>query len=137
MISVKLFSFSIRVAVGSMVCALPFGVLVLLVSFIALRIAVGKYMPDNQGQNGVSTNNTKSQLNYGITAIIVFPVVYLIALLRSKTIAGPLLHLSVFNSIAIYFINSRPSLKSFVKSKLIFIVNRPFNNTVHVQNIDV
>ena len=130
MISVKLFSFFIRVAVGSMVCALPFGVLVLLVSFIALRIAVGKYMPE--GQNEKSTKNTKSQLNYGITAIIVFLVVYLIALLRSKTIAAPLLHLSVFNSIAIYFINSRPSLKSYVKSKLFFV-----NNTVHVQKINV
>ena len=72
-----------RLEIGNMICALPIGVLVLLASFIALRIAVGKHMPEKQGQHEVNNENTK-ELNCGIVALLVFLVIYLVVLLRSK-----------------------------------------------------
>ena len=120
-----------------MVCALPIGIVILLVSFFALRIAVGKYLTD-ETEGYVSQDKTSIGLNYGIIAIICLLIIWLgIVLLRlqlfTRTNGVPIFHLCIFNSITIYFIASRPSLKAFVISKL-FNDKFPFQNTIHVQS---
>ena len=122
----------IRAPIGDMVCALPIGIVILLVSFLALRITVGKYLSDDK-------DKTKIGLNYGIVAIICFLITWvaIVNFLQIKafaTLTVPISHLFIFNSIAIYFITSRPSLKSFVILKLPGY-RFPFQNTVHVQSI--
>ena len=115
-----------------MVCALPIGIVILLVSFLALRITVGMYLSDDK-------DKTKIGLNYGIVAIICLLITWvaIVNFLQIKAFATLTVTISIlciFNSIAIYFITSRPSLKSFVLLKLPgyrFL----FQNTVHVQSI--
>ena len=118
-----------------MVCALPIGIVILLVSFFALRIAVGKYLTD-ESEESISQDKTKIGLNYGIIAIICFLIIWILYAFRFKvfthTIGVPIFHLCIFNSITIYFIASRPSMKAFVISKL-FNDKFPFQSTVHVQ----
>ena len=125
---------TIRAPIGGMVCALPVGIVILLVSFFALRIAMGKYLSD---EIDILQDKTKTGLNYGIIAIICFLIIWILFAFRFKvftdTIGVPIFHLCIFNSITIYFIESRPSLKAFVISKL-FIDKFPFQNTVHVQS---
>ena len=115
-----------------MVCALPIGIVILLVSFLALRITVGMYLSDDK-------DKTKIGLNYGIVAIICFLITWFVIVnfLQIKafaTLTVPISHLFIFNSIALYFIASRPSLKSFVFLKLPSY-RFPLQNTVHVQSI--
>ena len=126
-----------RVAIGSMICTLPSGVLVILLSFIAVRVAVEKKFPGNDKED------EKVTLNYGIVSIIVFLVLCFFLIYRQSesvatfaALSAPILHLIMFNGIAIYFISNRPSLKAFAKSKL-FLSNHFCQNTVHVENFDV
>ena len=102
--------FSHRVDIGAMTCTV-IGICFLILSFFLLRMAVGKYLPNDKEEKMVSKSDTKA----GMVAIIGFLLIFyfLVHLPSTGTftaIASSISHLFISSGIAIYFIRSRPSL---------------------------
>ena len=119
---------------GTMVCATPIGFSVVLISFVALKVAIAKKFPDHQ-ENIVVTIDA---LTRGIQALLGFTVIYFVIFIFDLTqdfvhLLVLLSNLFIFNLVCIYTIESRPQLKSFVKNKFYSFPYIPKPNTVDVQ----
>ena len=117
-----------------MVCTMPIGFGIMLISFVVLKVTISQNFPNLQDNFIV----TIDALTRGIQALLAFCVILFVIFILDLTqdfvyLLLVLVDLLIFNVICIYFINSRPQLKAFVKAKFHNLPFIPKPNTVEVE----
>ena len=117
-----------------MICAVPIGFTCVLISFVALKVAIARKFP-NPSEN---TAQTAATLTFAIKALLGFSVICFVVWILDVTqdyeyLFVLLFNLFIFNSVCIYLIESRSELKTFVRSKFQNIPFIPKSNIVNVE----